>query len=85
MAHPFGNHPTFAQYCTWANQTESCKINTALIPDDQGGSLTRISAPNGRHVIMADYAQDERLLPSQIAYMDRRLGLRSPWNPDLDS
>lgn len=41
--------------------------------------MTRLIAPNGRHVVIVDYNQEELLVPTFIAYLDRRLGLKSPW------
>ena len=41
--------------------------------------MTRITAPSGKHVIIVDYEQEERLLPTFVAHLDRRLGLTSPW------
>ena len=86
MAFPFGGHPTFAQYCTWAADRENCSVNTCTVLSGKGQSMcvTRIKAPSGRYVIATDYSQAERLVPSTIAYFDRRLGLRSPFTV-LDS
>jgi len=41
--------------------------------------MTRVTAPSGQHVIVADIEQDERLVPTMIAHLDRRLGLSSPF------
>lgn len=41
--------------------------------------MTRVVTPAGRHVIVVDYDQNERLVPTFVAYLDRRLGLKSPW------
>ncbi len=42
--------------------------------------LTRIVSPNGHHVIVAGVGQDERLVPTHVAYLDRRLSMKSPWS-----
>ena len=42
-------------------------------------SMVRITAPSGMHVILVDYDHDEHLLPTFVEYLDRRLGLKSPW------
>lgn len=85
-AHPFGgSFPTFAQYCTWAAQS-GCSIRTGyqVIDDGEAIAITIIeSAANGTHAIEADLGQDERLVPSVVASLDRRLGLTSPWGNPL--
>lgn len=80
-AYPFGGHPTLSAYLTWAAQEANCTVQTGYRMPGEGGavSMTRITAPNGKHVIIVDHAQDEKLVPTFIAYLDRRLGLRSPW------
>jgi hypothetical protein len=80
-AYPFGGHPTFSTYLTWAAQKAACKVQTGykIAKTGEALSMTRITAPNGKHVIVIDFGQDERLVPTFIAYLDRRLGLTSPW------
>jgi len=80
-AMPFGGHPKFSEYCTWAAQEESCAVKSgyATAPDGAVITQTIITAPSGKHVIVPDVDQDERLLPTMIGYLDRRLGLNSKW------
>ena len=80
-AYPFGGHPTLGSYLAWAAQTAGCTVQTGYKLSKEGTtlSLTRVTAPNGKHVIVVDYAQDEYLVPTFVAYLDRRLGLKSPW------
>lgn len=96
MAYPFGGHPTFSSYCTWAASLGCSVITRPIEPiadsdeaetSEDGAEedapttmcLTLITAPSGRYVIIADIAQDERLVPTMVAYLDRRLGLDSPF------
>lgn len=81
-AFPFGGHPSFSHYLTWANQKAGCTVQTGYmsLEDGEAVSMTLITAPNGRHAIEVDLAQDERLVASVISHLDRRLGLKSPWS-----
>jgi hypothetical protein len=45
----------------------------------QTHSLTRIVGPNGKSVIVPGVKQTDRLGPTTVSYLDRRLGLQSPW------
>lgn len=86
-AHPFGGgYPTFSQYLTWAAQTAQCKVQTGykLTDDGEALSMTLILAPSGRHAIEVDLLQEDRIVPSIIAALDRRLGLKSPWSFSSD-
>jgi hypothetical protein len=81
MAAPFGGHPKLAHYLAWAHDQQRCEVRSLVVVDQDGASYTaiRVKAPSGRHVIVVGIEQDEHLLPTQIAYFDRRLGLQSPW------
>ena len=78
---PFGGHPTFSEYCTWAAQDENCIVSTGYATAPSGAVITQtiITAPSGKFVIVPDLAQDERLVPTMVGYLDRRLGLNSKW------
>lgn len=81
-AWPWGGHPTLSEYLTWAAKEAKCSVQTGYMIGDDGQSLslTRVTAPSGSHVIIADLDQNERLVASYIAHLDRRLGLKSPWS-----
>ena len=81
MSNPFGGHPTFAQYLQWTKEEEGCTIQTGVrtIRDGQMVSLTIIQHPNGNHVMEPGTSQHDYLVPTQIAYLDRRLGIASPF------
>lgn len=79
-AYPFRTHPEFARYATWAASQDGVKVTTGIsnMPDGEVLTFTQITSPRG-HILIDGTDQDERLLPSTIAYYDRRLGLESPW------
>jgi hypothetical protein len=39
-----------------------------------------LEAKNGRHVVVSGVSMNERLMPTAVAYYDRRLGLDSPFS-----
>jgi hypothetical protein len=49
--------------------------------DQKGKShaLTRLSLPSGKSVVVVGMSQAEFLAPSMVGYLDRRLGVKSPW------
>ena len=79
MAYPFGQAPTLLEYIGWCNQ-QGCTTHSAIDNED-GKMITvqRLEARSGRHLIISGIAMTERLLPSQVANFDRRLGLDSPF------
>ena len=82
-AHPFQESPTFGEYCTWLGR----EGGTVETDENAWGPFTRLSYPHGRRTrraIVAGVEPDERLTPSKVSQLDRRLGVKSPWNPGLD-
>ncbi len=77
MAYPFGNHPTLGEYIVWA-QEQGCQSLSGYTKGYD--TSTTIRAPNGRRVIVADMQQDEKLTPTKVGYLDKRLGLDSPFS-----
>jgi hypothetical protein len=79
-AAPFGGHPTFGKYLAWASE-QGCKAQSGFRVDSRGRthSLTKIVAKSGKSVVVPGVSQTERLEPTMISYLDRRLGLASPW------
>ena len=79
MAVPFGGHPTLAEYMHWIWECGgSCQSGIAQV----GGrmhTVTKITADNGNVVIVTDSKQTEHLVASMVGYLDRRLGVKSPW------
>lgn len=81
MAFPFGGHPTFGQYLIWARDSHGFTARTGIGADDLGRShsVTRIFREGGPSVIIPGIKQNDRLTPSFVGYLDRRLGINSPW------
>jgi hypothetical protein len=88
-AFPFGGHPTLDEYVAWARE-HGCKSSSGILSDEDGRvhSLTRIVSRAGNWVTVTGLKGTDRLVPTMIGYLDRRLGMRSPWfsvdDPDLD-
>jgi hypothetical protein len=80
VASPFGGHPTFGRYLMWAAE-QGCQAQSGFRMDSRGQThtLTKITAPSGKSVVVPGVSQTEYLVPTMISYLDRRLGLSSPW------
>ena len=74
---PFGGHPTFARYLEWARE-QGCTVEIGVDTEDSI-PLVKIIAPSGSWVVEAGTSLDDRLVPTTIGRLDRRLGLTSPW------
>lgn len=86
MAFPFGGHPTLAQYCTRLQQEFNCAVEQGVATDDNGAgeSITKITTEAGLYAIVIGVQHKEHLTPSQVAYLDRRLGINSRF-PKLEN
>jgi hypothetical protein len=89
-AFPFGGHPTLAAYIDWARQQGS-RARSGVKSDEDGmvHSLTQIICDNTRKwVTVVGIQQNEHLVATMIGYLDRRLGLKSPFaaidDPSMD-
>jgi hypothetical protein len=80
MAGPWGGHPTLDRFLEWAKEN-GCTGGTKVRSDHTGRAFTSLElvGPHGGRVAMVVSAMDERLVPSQVAYMHRRLGLKTPF------
>jgi hypothetical protein len=80
MAFPFGGHPQLAQYLHWARE-QGCTIQSGYASDRKGKThtVTKIETPGGKKAVVVGVAQTEYLVPTMVGYLDRRLGLNSPW------
>lgn len=80
MPYPFGGHPTLGSYLLWAGQN-NCEVQHGYMTTGAGKSvsLVRVTAPSGKFVTISGINQRDRLEPTKVAYLDRRLGLVSPW------
>ena len=81
MAFPFGGHPNLATYIVWLKETHQGTAQSGYSTDQKGKShaLTKLSLPSGKSVVVVGMSQAEFLAPSMIGYLDRRLGVKSPW------
>ena len=91
MAFPFGGHPRLADYIGQARKDHGAIAQSGSASDGTGKSheVTKISIPaTGKSVVVVGTRQTEYLAPSTIGYLDRRLGIDSPWfsvdDPTLD-
>lgn len=80
MAYPFGGHPTLAAYMAWLRDNHQGTAQSGYSTDAKGKvhTLTRLSA-GGKSVVVVGLSQNEFLSPSMVGYLDRRLGVKSPW------
>lgn len=81
MAAPFGGHPNLATYIAWLKDTHQGTSQSGYRANGKGQSfgLTKLSLPSGKSVVVVGVGQGEFLTPSVVGYLDRRLGVTSPW------
>jgi hypothetical protein len=81
MSFPFGGHPNLASYIFWLKEEHQGTAQSRYTTDKKGQShaLTKLSLPNGKSVVVVGVTQSEYLAPSMVGYLDRRLGVTSPW------
>lgn len=81
MSFPFGGHPNFASYIFWLKENHQGTAQSGYTTDRKGKShaLTKLSLPSGASVVVVGVTQGEFLAPSMVGYLDRRLGVKSPW------
>ncbi len=80
MASPFGGHPTLAHYIAWiADNGGHAQSGFSRAKSGSTQALTKIESANGGAVVIVGVAHGDRLEPTYVAYLDRRLGVRSPW------
>lgn len=76
MAFPFEQRPTLQEYLDWASKN-GCKYGTG--PDPSGLTVIRILGLDGRFMYSV-IPLDERLSPTAVSNLDRRLGVDSPFS-----
>lgn len=81
MAFPFGGHPNLATYIAWLKDAHQGTAQSGYSTDEKGKAhtLTKLSLPSGSSVVVVGVSQGENLAPSVVGYLDRRLGVTSPW------
>ena len=73
MAFPFGGHPTLGEYMVAARDA-GFVCHSGVIGTE---AVIEITSPDG--YVFLPMGQKERLTPSMIDYLDRRLGWKSPF------
>jgi hypothetical protein len=79
MPVPFGGHPTLEQFLEWARQN-GCRAEVKVRAHSISGQpyeVLEITGPQGGSAVMANPDLQERLAPSQVAHLHRRLGVKS--------
>jgi len=77
VSFPFSS-TSLGAYLAWARAV-GCECETGY-GGRYGFVFWKITAPSGRSVTVVDMQQSERLVSSQLTYLDRRLGLTSPFD-----
>jgi hypothetical protein len=81
MAVPFGGHPPLERFVEWAKGV-GCKVEIKVRTHAVHGrpyKSLEITGPGGAQVAIANPNMAEHLAPSMVAYLQRRIGLRSPF------
>lgn len=81
MSFPFGGHPRLADYIGQARKDHGATAKSGSADDSSGKAhaVSKISVPAGKSVVVVGMEQTEHLTPAMIGYLDRRLGISSPW------
>lgn len=80
MSYPFGGHPTLERFIEWACQ-HGCTLENKVRSRSSGEAyeLMIIRNGDGARVVIAKPDMAERLAPSQVAYLQRRLAIKTPF------
>lgn len=81
MAFPFGGHPTLSRFLEWASENgcvSELKTRMHAISGRPYRSL-EIIGPADSRVSLVNPDMDEHLAPSMVSYLQRRLGVKSPF------
>jgi hypothetical protein len=80
MAFPFGGHPTLTRIVEWLSG-HGCTFEERIQTSAAGRAyrVLEIRSPKGGHVIIANPDWQEHLSPSLVTYIQRRLGIRTPF------
>lgn len=76
MPYPFGGHPSFSNYIEWAT-SQGCEVKQAI--SDEKWLVKIVRPDKKRSLIEVDVPLNSLLVPTQVWYYDRVLGLKSPW------
>jgi hypothetical protein len=86
MSYPFGGHPTFAEYLNEVHNVHEFNAQSGFATTANGRTVsrTRVYKDGGPSVIIVGKKPNDRLEPTYIAQLDRRLGIKCRWN-SIDS
>jgi hypothetical protein len=81
VAVPFGGHPPLRLFLDWAVEN-GCKAQIRVRNHAVSGQPYRsleITSSSGGSVALVNPDLDEHLAPSMVSYLQRRLGVKSPF------
>jgi len=81
VAFPFGGHPTLARFLEWATEN-GCTAEIKNRSHAQTGrpyTALEITRPGGGRAVVPNPDFNEHLAPSMVTYLQRRLGVKSPF------
>lgn len=81
MAFPFGGHPPLQRFLEWAEEA-GCTVEIKIRNHAQSGrpyESLEITGPTGGNVVLVNPDHGEHLAPSMVSYLQRRLGVKSPF------
>ncbi len=81
MAFPFGGHPTLGRFLEWARDN-GCTAEIKLRTHSTNGrpyKVLEITRAEGGHASIVNPDLQEHLAPSMVSYLQRRLGVKSPF------
>jgi hypothetical protein len=81
MAAPFGGHPKLSRVVEWlksAGCKADIKVRNHAITGQPYRSL-EITSPAGSRAVLVNPDMDEHLAPSMVSYLQRRLGMKTPF------
>jgi hypothetical protein len=79
MAAPFGGHPRLIDYLGWCSQQGCTTTSGFNVKDGVTVTFHIVAAASGEYVVISGIGNNEYLVPTVVAYLDRRLGLDSPF------
>lgn len=81
MAFPFGGHPTLGRFLEWARDN-GCNAEIKLRTHSTNGrpyTVLEIVHSGGGRASVVNPDLQEHLVPSMVSYLQRRLGVKSPF------
>jgi hypothetical protein len=81
-AAPFGGYPRLGSFVAWLEEAVRCKVEIKVRSHSVTGRPYRsleITAPGGASVAVPNPDMNEPLAPSMVTYLERRLGVQTPF------